>query len=373
MPIRQRQGRSATYVRRLAASTALGTLLLIAMGGAVRATDSGLACPDWPACYGMWIPPGDFNMWMEHSHRLWAGAIGVAIAALMAVTFGDRKTAPTPWRFSALAGLLVIVQAALGAAVVLFHLRAGLVTSHLGMSLVIVAALIVVAVRAGTPANDVTVQHSRPAWNAPTVWFGSVAATAVFLQSLLGGQATGRGAAYVFNAVPIWLTADPWTGHVREILHVSHRAGGYLVAVTVVAFSVHARRRSHRVAAETDTLRNRRIGSTRDLQRAVRVARQTHRLALLASGLVVLQVGLGLANILTQARVLIAVGHLTVASWLWAVMVLVVVRERRARDLEYVWDGTAFDSAIATHNLAGRAPRTGLSSTSAPATSEVIV
>ncbi|MEX2324385.1 MAG: COX15/CtaA family protein [Nitriliruptoraceae bacterium] len=366
-----------TFVRRLAVATSIGTLVLIAMGGGVRATDSGLACPDWPACYGMWIPPADFNMWMEHSHRLWAGVIGIAVALLMALTFVDRKAAPAPWRLSALAGLLVIVQAGLGAVVVLLHLRAGLVTSHLGMSLVIVGALIAVAVRAGTTTPDAGAQFVGTAWNARTVRFGSIAAAAVFVQALLGGQATGRGAAYVFNAVPIWLATDAWSGHIREILHVTHRAGGYLVAAAVVAFAVHAARRSRRLAEVADASANRAISpassDSMSLKRAARIARNTRFWAIIAAGLVVVQVGLGLANVLTQAMVPVAVGHLSVASWLWAVLVLIVVRERHARDLEYAWGGIELGPNIAVHGGSGRAPVLASSSASEPSTSEVTV
>lgn len=288
-------------VRRLAAATAAGTLLLIAMGGLVRATDSGLACPDWPACYGQWVPPADLNIWFEHSHRLWAGVIAIAITVLTVWTFRRFRHRPVLWRLSLAALVLVVVQAGLGAAVVLLQLRAGLVTSHLGMSLVVVGCLIVLAVRA------------RPPGGAPTDggrWLSRWAAgvgVLVFLQALLGGQATGRGAAYVFNAFPIWLADEAWTGNVREWLHVTHRVGGYVVATAVVVFAVAVRRRQR----EDPTLPD-----------------WASRFAWLAVALVVAQVGLGIANVLTRASALSATGHLSVASWLWATFVLVSARAR---------------------------------------------
>lgn len=281
-------------VRYLATAATAATLLLIAMGGAVRATDSGLACPDWPACYGQWIPPADLHMWLEHSHRLWAGVVGLLIFWLAGWTMLRHRDRPALPVLSVVAAVLVLVQAGLGAAVVLLFLRAGLVTAHLGMSLIVVGCLALVAVLArptSPTAGGVTDQRIG-------VWASGVAAV-VFVQSLLGGQATGRGAAYVFNAFPIWLAGDAWTGHIRQVLHVTHRFAGYLVAAAVVGFAVAVRRDG------------RGSGSA-----------WLARLPIVAAALVVVQVGLGLTNVLTRATVASAVGHLAVASWLWTVLVV---------------------------------------------------
>ena len=283
-------------LRRLTIVTLASTLLLIAMGGAVRATDSGLACPDWPACYGMWIPPADLNIWLEHSHRLWAGVVGLMIAWLVGWTLLRHRRHRTLVVLSITSAVLVLVQAGLGAAVVLLHLRADLVTSHLGMSLIIVACLIWIAGLARRPQPDAT--PSATSQRAGR-WAAAVAAL-VFVQALLGGQATGRGGAYVYNAVPFWLADQVWTGHAREVLHLTHRAGGYLVAAAVIVFAIAARRWVRREA---------------DAPRWLQV------LPPLAVALVVLQVALGLANVLTRASVPSAVGHLAGASWLWAALV----------------------------------------------------
>lgn len=129
----------------------------------------------------------------------------------------------------------------------------------------------------------------------------AIVAGAVLFQGVLGSQATGRGAAYVFNAIPIWLANDAWSGHIREVLHVSHRFAGYAVAALVIVVAVVARRLWR---------------ATPGTEGWVAVVPQ------IAMVLVVVQVGLDIANVLTRANVWSAIGHLTVASWMWAAAVL---------------------------------------------------
>lgn len=291
--------------RRLTIATVVATLLLITIGGTVRATDSGLACPDWPACFGQWIPPADLYMWFEHSHRLWAGVVGILILWLTIWAGLRHRNVPLLWRLGALASVLVLVQAALGAAVVLLQLRAGLVSSHLAMSWIIVGCLLAmvalarvdVASAAGQGSAAQAVQRQVGRW-------ASIVAVTVLVQGVLGSHATGHGAAYVFNAIPIWLANDTWTASAREILHVTHRGWGYIVAVLIIVFAGVARRQQRATPG---------------------AARWVGLLPTIAALLVVIQVGLGITNVLTRATVWSAIGHLTVASWLWACVVLIAV------------------------------------------------
>jgi cytochrome c oxidase assembly protein subunit 15 len=68
------------------------TYLLMVMGNVVTTTGSGLACPDWPLCYGTVIPPRQLNIWLEWSHRLLGGTTGLLILA--SVAFAWYKKAP---------------------------------------------------------------------------------------------------------------------------------------------------------------------------------------------------------------------------------------------------------------------------------------
>src|SRR5439155_16681433 len=84
---RDRKGRSVRaalpMIRRLAASAAGLTIVLIVAGGVVTNTDSGLACPDWPTCYGSLVPRMTGNVAIEHTHRLIATAVGLLTVALV--------------------------------------------------------------------------------------------------------------------------------------------------------------------------------------------------------------------------------------------------------------------------------------------------
>ena len=131
-----------TRFAKLAVAAAVATFVLIAVGGLVRATDSGLGCPDWPLCFGDWLPPADLHAWIEHTHRLTAAVfVGPLVGALALITVFSQRRRDLPMLVAAvLAGILVIVQSLLGAAVVLQGLAAELVTAHLGMALTVLAA-----------------------------------------------------------------------------------------------------------------------------------------------------------------------------------------------------------------------------------------
>lgn len=158
--------------RRLALLTVIAVFLLILVGGVVRSTGAGMGCPDWPKCFGQWIPPTDvsqlpanyqeiyshrgyanteFNAvktWIEYLNRLLGALIGVLIfftflASVKAYWQRDRAIVG----FSFLGLLLVGFQGWLGAKVVSSILAGWLITLHMLVALVIVGVLLYVVAR----------------------------------------------------------------------------------------------------------------------------------------------------------------------------------------------------------------------------------
>lgn len=294
----------AGFRRLVLASVGVG-LVLIAIGGTVRATDSGLACPDWPACYGQWIPPSDLHMWIEHTHRLVAGVLLLLIWALAVWTlrrFRDRSELLWPVLG---AWVLVHVQALLGALVVWNLLKAELVTAHLGMAMAVVGLLIVLAVNTTRPPMR------GAAWTGLQRGAFGVAALA-YVQILVGGHVTGIGASLVYTDFPtMGGTMLPSIGTQQQAYHVLHRALA-LVLFTAVLW----------LAARV--VRERKAGAWGDEQRWV------VKLPMWAATLIVVQIGLGVANLATRASYVTVTPHLAVASWIWAVLLFGALLTRRS-------------------------------------------
>lgn len=125
---------------------ALAALALIVLtGSAVRLTDSGLGCPDWPRCHGGTVPPLESHAVIEYGNRLLTGFVGLAVIAASLLAWFRKPFRGHLALFGALLPLGVVGQAILGALVVKYHLAPGLVMSHFILSMLLLDAAFALA------------------------------------------------------------------------------------------------------------------------------------------------------------------------------------------------------------------------------------
>jgi cytochrome c oxidase assembly protein subunit 15 len=143
--------------QKVAIATVIITVVLIMIGSLVRAAGAGLGCPDWPKCFGMWIPPSTiaelpsqfdaslFNptlMWIEYVNRLFGVLTGFFILLTFAFSFSYRKTNPKVFWASTASFILVLFQGWLGGQVVASELHAVLISAHMIVAILILAVLV---------------------------------------------------------------------------------------------------------------------------------------------------------------------------------------------------------------------------------------
>ena len=150
----------------IATITVIAVYFLIAVGGVVRASGAGMGCPDWPTCFGQWIPPTEesqlpanyheiyaergyadthFNpvkTWTEYVNRLIGVSIGFLILSTLIASVPFLKRDKPVFYLSATVFLLVGFQGWLGSAVVASNLKPAMITAHMVTAFLIVSLLI---------------------------------------------------------------------------------------------------------------------------------------------------------------------------------------------------------------------------------------
>jgi len=295
--------RASTWTYRLALATVASTFILLLAGGLVHATDSGLACPDWPTCYGSLMPEMKGGVAIEHSHRLIATFVGLLTIALAISIHRTQRGRPALVRLGWGALALVIFQGVLGGMTVIFKLPTVVSSSHLATAMIYLAVVIALAhqLRPDPPA----VGSPRGPSSAPRRWT-LFAAIAVYLQIVLGAVVRHTDVGLACSDIPLckgalWLVgADP-----RVQLHMAHRVGAIVASAMVIMAAVNVLRWG------ADDARGR-------------------ALACGLAGVTALQIGLGFASVHSALEVFTVTAHLGLGAALWGGSVALWLRQPRA-------------------------------------------
>ena len=318
------------YLRLLAAAS----LLLIAAGGLVTSTDSGLAVPDWPNTYGYFMFAFPFSKMVggilyEHGHRLIASVVGLLTIGL-AVWAWRVETRAWVRRLAWIALGAVVAQGLLGGITVIYLLPKPISISHAGLAQLFFALVVSLGIftssgwRAGfgrkEPLDDPVL--GRLALAVPAL---------VYVQILLGATMRHNDAGLAIPDFPLAfgrLLPPDWSLGIA--LHFAHRLGAVAVTVAAVVLIVRILRfHRHRL--------------------------ELFRPAMLLGLVLVTQIGLGAWTVWSGLQPHINTAHVAIGGLLWVVSVALGLRVHRA----WFGDASAIRAASFTPSSGGapgRAP-----------------
>lgn len=269
--------------------TVVSVYLLILVGGVVRSTGSGMGCPDWPKCFGTWVPPTDIRQlppnykevytaqrvsknqklartlqslgfaqvagsifahptqyietdfnpiktWIEYVNRLLGALIGVFVFATAVFSWPYRQRIPSVFWLAVTAWLLTGVQGWLGSLVVSTNLLPVMVTVHMGLALLIVAVLLYAVDRAReqTDSRPMAPFVAASGGLQAVLWLGLIG---TFVQIMLGTQVRER--VDIVSAAANYVGRVNWVGQLGSAFTV-HRAfsGAILMLVLYAAYEL---------------------------------------------------------------------------------------------------------------------------------------
>jgi heme a synthase len=147
LTVRERLAVTPSQYRQVAYVTLAALTLIVMSGAAVRLTDSGLGCENWPKCGGTPLPPLSIHALIEFGNRAVSGIVGVITVAAAVLAFTRRPFRRDLAVLAVLLPLGVVAQAVLGGFTVLEHLAPGFVMAHFSLSMLILVAAVALAWR----------------------------------------------------------------------------------------------------------------------------------------------------------------------------------------------------------------------------------
>jgi heme A synthase len=294
---------------RLGVASVVLTYLHLVFGGIVRISGSGMGCGDhWPKCNGAWLPPFDNpTVMIEWTHRLLATLVVLAIGWL-ALEARRRATEPGVGgpggvqRAANTAFVLVIGVALLGMVTVKLGNRPIATVAHWTLAMTLLGVVVAAAVRAGAFGGAA----ARAEGGTPRAVrsLGAGAALA-FLTVVFGGLvAKFPGAAVACRSFPLCGAASDAPAGAAN-LQLTHRAMAYLLLFHVTAVSLSLSRRQ---------------GESRSVKRTAKVA----------AGLVLLQLGVGAAMVMSMLPPALRSPHQAIGIAIWLVVFLAAYLARQA-------------------------------------------
>jgi cytochrome c oxidase assembly protein subunit 15 len=279
---------------------AAATVVLLAAGALVTSTGSGLSVPDWPLSFGRVMPPMVGGVLFEHGHRMVASAVG-ALTVVLAFWYARRETRRGVRALAWTALGAVVAQGVLGGLTVLLRLPPAVSVLHACLAqgyfgLVVTLALVTSRgwLEARRPLDP---RDGRPALFVPA----AVAAALVYVQLALGALMRHTGAGLAIPDFPLAFgQVVPPLASFEIVVHFAHRVMALVVTGAVFFLAARAGRRPERL----------------DLVLPAR----------LAAVLVVIQIMLGAASVLSRLAVVPTVTHLVNGALLLATLLVVALR-----------------------------------------------
>jgi cytochrome c oxidase assembly protein subunit 15 len=287
-----------TYARLLLA-LAIMIVGLMALGAGVRTMNAGLSCPDWPLCFGKVIPDFHVGVWFEFVHRAYAGIVAILFIVGFVIAHRNPEVPKAVRTAAKWAGVFLTCQIVMGGLTVLLLVKAVVVTAHLLLATLFFGCVLWMYFSVSQKVN--TVGGVAPETLMPTLmpkWIricGHVFPLLVFLQIAIGGLVASTYAGSVCVDWPLcngqWVPT--WSGAIG--LQIVHRLFAYALAVLFLL-------------AATIGWRTR-VDSSQFVTKI-----------LIANGcLVLIQIAIGVANLL-----LFIPPHITVAHQSVAIVILAI-------------------------------------------------
>ena len=229
--------KSISVVYKLAFLLSVLIFINILFGPLVRATDSGLACPDWPLCHGKVIPPPEFRIWMEVGHRIYSGLLGFVILALAIIIFKNSELR-SRFGLSAFTALVVLVnQVILGKLTVTKLLDPGTVNMHLLNAVLLFTLIVSITAKANfilkTGLEEIRLVNWLAVFNSKNLLI-SLTVFLVYFQLFMGGRVSSN---YAGLACSDWPTCKgQWFPAMEGLVQIQmeHRFVAYLIVFLII-------------------------------------------------------------------------------------------------------------------------------------------